>query len=317
MAFKKINQILVFIILLFLSLAQVVQAGFGISPPYVQNSNLTRNSYYEQKIYLGRADADQELRIDVTIDVPGANEWISIDKGNSFILPKGEKQTAMIVKVSVPKDADFGTYKGNIKVKVVPVGRTREGQVNIVLGAQVDVDLDVLDKVIYDFKVWKTSVSDLEEGRKFWWLFFPGKIRFKAELENLGNIESGPTKISLDIYDNQRKKLLESIETQKIDKISPFATEEIFVEFPTKLPAGSYEAEFKIFKGSEIAKDGIVHLSILPYGTMPEYRGYGFEGLTVFEKATVILLILTVLIFLSYIGYKIYEFFKRRKKKKP
>jgi hypothetical protein len=312
---KKISQILVIVSLLFLTLAQVTEAGFGISPPYVQNNNLTRNSYYEQKIYLGRADAADELKIEVTINVPGANKWISIDKGNSFIIPKGERQTSMVVRVKVPNDADFGTYKGNIKVRVVPTGRSREGQVSIVLGAQIDVDLDILDKVIYDFKVWKVNIPNLEEGHKFWWLFFPGRLKFKTEIENLGNIKAAPTKVTLDIYDSKGEKLLESMETTKIEKIEPFTTQEIFVEFPTRLLAGSYEADFKVFRGNEISKEGRLHVSILPYGSIPGHEGYGFLGLSIFDKISFILVVLTFFIGVVFLVHRIYKFLKKRRKK--
>ncbi len=316
MSFKKINQILVVLTLLFLSLANVVQAGFGISPPYVQNSNLTRNSYYEQKIYLGRSDPSEAVKVEVKIDVPGANDWISIDRGNSFVIPKGEKQVPMIVRVKVPDDAEFGNYKGTIRVRVIPIGSSKKGQVSIVLGAQIDVDLDVLDKTIYDFKVWKVNIPNLEEGHKIWIFFFPGRLRFETEIENLGNIKAAPTKILLNIYDSKRQNLLETLETTKIEKIDPFSTKKIAVEFPTRLLAGSYEAEFRIFKGNEIAKQGMLHVSVLPYGTIPGYKGYGFEGLSLRDKAIIISMGIGIVIVLICIIWKIVRFLKKRRKRR-
>jgi len=316
MVFKKINQILVVVsLLLILAWAQRAQAGFGISPPYVQNSNLTRNSFYEQKIWLGRSDPADELRVEVTVDVPGANDWISIDKGTSFIIPKGQKQIPMTVGVRVPDDAEFGTYEGNIRVRVFPTGPEKQGQVSIVLGAQIDVDLDVLDKKIYDFKVWTVNIPNLEEGHKFWWLYFPGKIQFVTEIENLGNIKSAPTKIELKVYDSKGEKILESMETEKIDTVNPFSTETITAEFPTYLPAGSYEAEFKVFKGEELSRGGKLHISILPYGTLPDYQGYGFEGLSLFHKITVIVLCLFAVIILVFAGYGIYRIWKKKRRR--
>jgi hypothetical protein len=196
---------LFFVIALFLALAStnVVWAGFGISPPYVKNDSLTRGSYYEKEIYLGRGQPGEELRIEATINVPGANDWISINKGNSFTLAKGERQTTMIVEVAVPRDADFGTYEGHITVKTIPVGLPEGGGVSIIMGAQIDVDLEVKDIQIFDFQVRNVEIYNLEEGHKFWWLYFPGKIKFEMQIENMGNIKAAPTKVRLDIHDHQ------------------------------------------------------------------------------------------------------------------
>lgn len=314
---EKDNVILLVISLLFLSCIQTAKAGFGISPPYVYNDSLIRNSYYEEKIYLGRAEAEQEVKIEITKNVPGANDWISIDKGESFILPKGKKQVPIAIGVRVPGDAEFGSYKGDIKVRVVPTRASGGGGVSVVLGAQIDVDFEVLDKVIYDFKVWRVRIFDLEEGHKLWWLFFPGRLKFQTEIENLGNIEAAPSKISLKIYGNKGEGLLETLETTEIEKINPFSTEQLSVEFPTKLPAGAYTANFEIFKGEgDAIKKGKLPVTVLPYGTLPDYKGYGFSGLDLFDKASLVLVIIACLSVSVFIAYKTYRFFKRRKKKK-
>src|SRR5437868_14857381 len=78
--------------------------GFGITPPYVKNNSLTQNSHYEQKIILVRGVPDQDLTARVTINLPDAKNWISIDKGMEFILPAGTQQMPMIVSVNVPSD---------------------------------------------------------------------------------------------------------------------------------------------------------------------------------------------------------------------
>ena len=45
----------------------------------------TQNSHYEQVITLVRSDPTEDLQAKVTINVPGANDWISIDRGTQFI----------------------------------------------------------------------------------------------------------------------------------------------------------------------------------------------------------------------------------------
>ena len=154
-------------------------AGFGVTPPYVSNVSLTRNSVYEQTIYLVRSDPNTDLKATISVDVPGVNEWITINEGSTFLLPSGSQKVPMTVKVQVPDDAEFKQYKGNIRIKTGPADdQVAGGAVSISLGAQLDVDLTVIDKKIKDFKVRIIGVSALNQGHKFGWLYFPGIIRF-------------------------------------------------------------------------------------------------------------------------------------------
>jgi len=260
--------------------ANVVFAGFGITPPYVVNSNLTRGSHFEKEILLTRGDPVEDLRIEVSIDVPGANDWISIAQGNSFIMPKGEQKTPMTVLVDVPKNAEFKNYPGYIRVTTYPTGPSKgEGQIAIVLGARIDVNLEVKDIKIFDFTVRKINTYDLEEGHQVLWWFSPGKIKFEMSIENVGNIKAAPTKVRFDIYDSQEKNLLETVEVKKMEKVEPFEIKTITAELPTKLSAGSYWATFQIFKNDEVVNEGKIHLSILPRGTLKPIpkEWYGLE----------------------------------------
>ena len=94
-------------IFLFLFGTGSVFAGFGITPPYVKNASLTRNSLYEQTIFLVRSDPVNDLRVEVFVDVPGIDDWFVIDRGNEFIMRRGEVKVPMTVQVQVPDDADF------------------------------------------------------------------------------------------------------------------------------------------------------------------------------------------------------------------
>jgi hypothetical protein len=87
----------------------------------------------------------------------------------------------------------------------------------------------------------------------------------------------------------------------------------IVAEFPTKLSAGNYLAKFKIFKEDEIVNEGELNLVILPYGTLPGYKGYGFSGLGQRDKASVIGIILVILIVLSYGLWRVLYRIRRKK----
>lgn len=302
--------ILLSLIGILLADALPAHAGFGITPPYVRNSSLTRNSIYEQTILLVRSDPNSALKAEITIDAPEINEWITIIEGQEFILPSGEQKVPMTVKVVVPDDAEFKNYLGNIRVKTSAADSQSEGAVNISLGAQIDIDLTVIDKVIEDFRVRRIGISDLNEGHKFGWLYFPGKIRFEMMLENTGNVDVSPSEVLFRIYDSSGQILLEeTTHTNRIKEIAPFQTDTVIAELPTRLPSGSYLGRYVIKNGEEIKQEGEINVSILPYGTL-QLAGYGFMGLSIAHKLSVLLPAFAVLASLSLFFLK---FASRRK----
>lgn len=282
-----------------ISNAGIAFAGFGITPPYVDNQRLTRGTTYKETINLVRSDPTDNLKADITINVPGIEDWISIDKGLTFPLPAGQNLVPIVITVKVPKDAEFKEYKGAIRVRTSadgsqPVG----GGVSIALGAQIDVDLKVVDK-IYDFNVRKIRLTDLEEGRQKWGLYFPGKMRFFMMIENTGNMEFGPTRVHFDIYDSNSENLLESVDnTNRIERVPPFGTKEVVAELPTRLPRGLYVAKYTIYKNDQIAQQGQLNVSISAAGTVAGYVGYGFDGLSLADKLKVFAVIGVPLIIL-------------------
>ena len=267
----------------------IAEAGFGITPPYVNNHRLTRGSVYEQKITLVRSDPSEDLKTTITMNIPGIESWFIIDRGEEFILPKGTTQIPIIVRVTVPNDALFKTYTGAIRIRTSSANPGQGGSgVSIALGAQVDVDLQVVDK-IYDFDVRKIRIADLEEGRWKWGLFYPGKMRFFMTIENTGNTDFGPTKVHFDIYDSEMETLLESVDnTNSIERLPPFTIKEVIAELPTHLPPGRYRAKYTIFKKAEVAQQNVIDVSISAIGSVPGYEGYGFIGLSLKDKLKMI-----------------------------
>ncbi len=280
---------------MFFVCTQQAFAGFGVTPPYVTNVSLTRNSVYEQTIYLVRSDPTTDLKATISIDVPGINDWFTINEGTEFLLPQGVQKVPMTVKVLVPEDADYKQYTGNIRIKTGAADDSvASGAVSISLGAQLDVDITVIDKKIKDFKVRKIGVSDLNEGHKVGWLYFPGKIQFEMLVENIGNVPVSPSDVVFRIYERTGTVLLEETHKKgKITTVDPFLTKTVFAEIPTKLPAGSYLARFEIKNGDEVKLSGEVNLSVLPYGTL-QVAGFGFLGLSFAHKLSIIVPILFV-----------------------
>ena len=291
-----------FPVFFFLVGAPIAEAGFGITPPYVRNTSLIRNSTYEQQILLVRGDPNTAQKAEITVDAPEIASWIQVVEGDVIPLPRGEQKVPMTVRVTVPEDAEFKTYEGSIRIRTVPEdGAVTEGAVSISLGALVDIELTVIDKEIKDFRVRKVGVGELNEGHKFWWLFFPGKVKFDMLLENTGNVDVSPSKVEFKIYERTGTVLLEETKNiGKIPKIKPYGTETVIAEIPTRLPAGSYVARYKIFNGDEVKQEGDLSLSVVPYGTLQQ-AGFGFIGLSLAHKISILLPIFSLIIAILYI----------------
>ncbi len=276
--------------------ADLALAGFGVTPPFVRNTSLTRNSTYEQQILLVRGDPTVPLNAQITVDAPAIADWIEIVEGTAFELPKGEQKVPMTVRVTVPDDADFKNYTGAIRIKTGAVeDDLGVGSVNISLGAQIDIELNVIDKIIKDFRIRKIGVNDLNEGHKVGWLYFPGKIDFSMLVENTGNVEWAPSEVVFKIYDPSGTVLLEEVKNKgKIDKILPYATEDLVAQIPTRLPAGAYRVRYEIMNEDEINHQGELNLNVLPYGSL-QTAGFGFAGLSAAHKVSVLLPILALI----------------------
>jgi hypothetical protein len=265
----------------------VAYAGFGITPPYVRNDRLTQGSVYTQEITLVRGDPVEDLKAEITLNIPGINEWFSIDKGTEFLLPAGEKQVPILFTVQVPDNAAYERYQGSIRIRTLSPDQA--SGVSIALGAHIDVDLRVVDE-IRDFEVKRVKISETEEPRKVWWLEYPGKITFSMGIENTGNAATAPSRVQLDIYDKRGNVVLETTyNSNTIDEILPFETREVQAYLPTRLPPGAYLIKYSIFRfEDEVKRSGELTLSVLPQGTLTSYVGYGIEGLSMNDLLTLV-----------------------------
>lgn len=295
------------------AVADVAQAGFGITPPYVRNTSLTRNSTYEQQILMVRGNPNSGQIAEIQIDAPEIADWIEIVEGDRVALPRGVQKVPLTVRVTVPRNAPFRDYSGVMRIRTLPDDDSvAAGAVSISLGARVDINLSVIDRVIRDFRVRRISVSDLNEGSKLGWLYFPGKIRFSMLIENTGNVAIAPSRVEFRIFDRSGNTLLEETSNLgRIRRIEPYATEEVVANIPTRLPAGSYIVRYRIFNDAEIKQEGDLSLSILPAGTL-QASGFGFMGLSTAHKISLLLPILVLIIIALYLAYNYQQ--KRRRR---
>ena len=277
--------------------------AFGISPPQVINDRLYPGAHYEQKITLSRTDSDQAVLCKAEINAPGFEKWISIDPGATFTIPQGQRIQVMMVKIDVPKDAKPTRNRGSIKVTVAPAAQ--EGVINIVLGAQIDVDLTVTSEKVSEFTVKQVRIPDIEIG----WKTIVG-----IKLKNEGNIKNAPDKVVLSVYDSSHKKLIKTVETKKIQKIEPFQTEEVLTFFKVPLALGQYWGEANVYKNGQVIWVEKVIFTVRPKGSLPPQQS---EPLFVnVDRNTVIIVSLVGLIIAAVLIYAALRFLKTKKKRK-
>ena len=252
---KKVSFILVIILLtLFFLAANIVFAGFGITPSTVWNDHLLPGSHFEETIYLVQSKPEKDLLAKIEVDAPEIKDWISIDRGFEFTIPIGNQQFPIKVIVDVPQNAEFKNYGGRIWVKTMPVAKEGEGMVTVALGAIISLNLRVSSEEIYGFAFRGITITDTEEGRP---------IKVTITLQNVGNTENKPDRIHLDVFDAYLKEVLQSSDITKIEPIKSFETKEIIVKFPNKLDIGSYFGSVSVFKDDKSIGEGKAVFNVL------------------------------------------------------
>jgi hypothetical protein len=266
--------------------------GFGVSPPFVNSTILTRGSHFESTVYLSRGDPLADALAEVTIDAPEIAGWITIKQGNNFIMPKGEKLVPMTVMIDVPMSAEYKGYQGYIRVRALPMGGTQGGQMSTVGGVRIDLGLAVTEKGVAAFRVKTVSVPTLEEGKPF---------TFLMVLENVGNVKISPSKVHTDIYDLNRTQVLASGDVTEMDFVEPFQSKQISGSFPLELAIGEYWADFTFYKeGEQNAKLEKIYFKIVPKGTLnPLVEKKGLSGSDYKLGLITILIVLVILTWIN------------------
>jgi len=243
MSTKKTDLVSIIILVLVLGLTQTAFA-FGVSPPFVKNEHLLRDSHFEQTICLTQTDPKEEYRAELEFspELSEIKNWIAIDKGMEFTIPAGVQQFPLKIAVAVPQDAKLGEYQGYIWISGKP---EKEGLVTTIAGGIIKVVLKITDKEFSDWQLRDLGVRNLAKDEK--------TLKVYLKVENLGNVKTRPSRVHLDIYDNYHQNLLNSGNDTELEWILPFQTKEIIAEFPVDLePAQQYWAEIEVYKDGEI-----------------------------------------------------------------
>lgn len=286
------------------------QAGFGVTPPYVNNDRLTPGSHYEKTIYLVRGQPDEELIAEITIDAPEIENWITIEKGLKFLLPKGVQQFPMKVAIDVPRDAPFGAYEGFIGVRVVP-SKPMEGHISTLLGGRIDVSLVVTERGVTDFQVKGISVPYVEIGNP---------LEVFTVIENTGNTKVGPSKIHVDIYDLNHENILASGDITEIGQVNSFDTKQVGGKMAIDLDLGEYWADITVYKEGESLGENKIYFKVIPVQPKPppEEESNFLTYLPYIGAAIVLLILLVVIVKKAKSGPSFKKSVtKKRRRRKP
>ena len=282
---KRIGPILIIVsLILFLFCANIAFAGFGITPSTIWNDHLLPGSHFEETIYLVQSKPEKDLLAKIEVDAPEIKDWVSIDRGFEFTIPAGTQQFPIKVIIDVPQKAEFKNYDGKIWVKTMPVAKEGEGMVTVALGAIISLNLRVSSEEIYGFAFRGITIKDVEEGRP---------VKVTVTLQNVGNTESAPSKIHLDVYDAYLNNVLQSGDITKIEPLKAFETREIVIKFPNKLALGSYFGSVQVFKDEKSIGEAKVIFNVLErtsllYKTFSHWYSWVILGLLILIAVTLI-----------------------------
>ena len=235
-------------------------AAFGISPPFLNADHLVPGVTYDQTIYLVQDQPDTDLTIAATLDVPDSiKSWVAIDKGFTFVIPKGTRQFPVVVSIHVPKNQTLGKYSGNLVFATAP-GAT--GQVTVSIGANVTINLTVGNDIFEKYSIPYIAFPPIEEG----W-----NPKALVRFQNDGNVSEGIDSASFDLYDQYDAVRLAYVTKQGGFPETPaFTTSEYLVEFPTSfhLGVGDYWGSVVFYKGDKVIASQKTIFHVVPAGTL-------------------------------------------------
>jgi len=235
---------LLFVLISFGFTPHITQGAFGVSPPFVHATHLTPGTEFVQTIFLVQNEPVQDLKIkaDLIIDERIKN-WFIVNNGEDIVIPKGTRQFPLVVKISVPKNAVLGIYRGELNVASAPA---QEGQVSIALGATILLHVSVGNDIYEEYRVLLTKILDIREGENPQVL-----IRF----ENKGNVPEAFDYATFELYDQFDTVRLAYMQKRNgFPETKPFAGDDYVVEFPVNfyLGAGPYWGNTAFFKNEKV-----------------------------------------------------------------
>ena len=258
---KKILRCAVMLVAAFALIAPSATFGaFGISPPFLNADHLVKGATYAQTIYLVQDHPDDDLQIRADLKIPeSVRSWISVDKGFTFVIPKGVRQFPVVVEIKVPANAPLGVYAGNMTFVSVP---RETGQVTIALSVQVAINMTVGTGIYRKFTISQVKALDIEEG----W-----NPRVYLKVRNDGNVAESLDGATFELYDKFDSVRLAYIQkSDNFPEIPPFSAQEYTIEFPTDFHVGlgQYWGAITLYQNGKVISNEKSIFTVLKAGSI-------------------------------------------------
>jgi hypothetical protein len=259
------KKILFFIFLagmLCFSFSKSAFAGLGIIPSDWIEPNGMQGQQIEKTFTLVRKDASEDLYFASKITGDLTN-WIKIENGNNFVMPKGQQQFPVKITLNIPQNAEKKQYKGEIRLNSeTNTEKASTGSVGVLLSSLVRIDLTISDKPFIDYDILRINVPKQEEGNF---------VNVVLKINNKGNVEAKPTKITTDIFDKFNSAQITSqtiTDFSAIKGVPPFSQGEIKLQIPAQLTPEQYWANISVYQDDKILKTDSITFEIVKKGTL-------------------------------------------------
>jgi len=314
---KLINKGIKFWIIVFLTLlfAQVCQAGLGISPSLWIEEHVLPGSSIEKTFTLSRAEPKEDLYFSVQIEGE-IKDWIQIDKGLEFVMPKGKQQFPIKVKINIPENAEYREYQSEIRLISQPPKIKESGGIGIALSALIQIRITVSEKEVLNYEVLQITIPKQTVNEV---------LNLNLKIWNKGNVPAKPTKVIIDFWDKYKQNKLASkeiniTELSNIEAVAPFSEGEMNVSFPLQLQPEQYWANVRIYQGKTLLKSNDIFFELISsVGSAVENMTQGGEvaadKISPFFNFFLLLLGLIVIFFLFFSWKKTKKKTKQKTKK--
>ena len=240
--------------------AKTVLAGLGISPSQMITPNLSKGSHVERTFVLSRSDPVEDLYFKVTTE-GATKDWITLDKGMEFTMPKGQQRFPIMVIVNIPKDTANGEYKGGIRLESSSKspGKVSGSGASVSLSALIQTDFTITGKQVLEYEISSIRIQTIEEG---------SPLEVSLTIINTGNVEARPTKVHIEVFDKLNEKLLESQDVTEMGSVEPFETSDIVILVPTKLGIDQYWTKISAYRDEALLKEESLVFEIVEVGSL-------------------------------------------------
>ena len=222
--------------------AFVAYAGFGVSPPRLEEDRLVPGGTVTRTIYLVQGNPELDAPILASVESNRIKGWISFEQGETFTIPAGVQQFPFKVTIAVPEDAELGKYEAVVRVRTNPNPEEGDGNVAIAIGGRIDINVTIGDDVIVEYRVKAIDILDIKEQEP---------LEVQAVIENTGNVSAGPDSATFELFDKFGNTRLAFItaENDQFERVPAFSEEPIALLFPLDIviAQGEYRGHVKVY----------------------------------------------------------------------